>query len=89
MTDEKTKLTISRKVCIQSVSMQYTLLKIRTIHIYHAYLPTVIGFIVNQILIDLQMFFMQHFQKLLFLLFKHDILIMCDRFFESKIRDLT
>lgn len=84
MTDEKTKLTISRKVCVQLMSMQYTSLNVPTIHKHHAHLPAVVGWIVYEILIDLsKCFFMQHFQKLLLLLFKHDVLIMCDRFFES------
>lgn len=84
MTDEKTKLTILRKVGVQLISMQYTSLNIPTIHIHHAYLPAVIGFNDYEILIDLEMFFMQHVKKkLLLLLFKHDVLIMCDRFFES------
>lgn len=53
MTDEKTKLTISRKVCVQLMSMQYTSLNVPTIHIHHAYLPAVVGFIVYEILVDL------------------------------------
>lgn len=44
MTDEKTKLTILRKVGVQLISMQYTSLNVPPIHIHHAYLPAVIGF---------------------------------------------
>lgn len=59
------------------------LIEIPLIYIHHVFLPSVIGFNDYEILIDLEMFFMQHLKKkLLLLLFKHDVLIMCDRFFE-------
>lgn len=39
------------------------LIEIPLIYIHHVFLPAVIGFNDYEILIDLEMFFMQHFKK--------------------------
>lgn len=66
------------------------LIEIPIIYIHHVFLPAVIGFNDYEILIDLEMFFMQHLKKNCYCSYLNMMYWLCVTDFSNlKIRDLT